>query len=359
MTEILDTIFSSFIIMMILALALLILFVGLSFKDPFKNSFLNKTYKLLMYVCAGSFFFIGPFFNYGHAVGFGKIAIGKTTVCLYEKHVRARARSAGRDARINILDKSTGKRKVRLNAGRPGVFIGMRNDTICFMDDKEIVLYDAANLKEIYRIKEGAWATVSPEFSVGVEDMDVTDETSDYDVNHYVALNCLNGKKYWFEPFSKTVIGNVPTIKYHHNFANRSSEIVIKLSYEKELKYLYVSDAGNDRLKTILPGPNGKGLFSKIDSATYIEPFLLCMDTLKKVFVFGHYLTTKKEDYYLEAKDFGYNTLWKKLSSELVDNDSNILSVWMYKDDILYFNIGGYIFAIDPLTFKVYWSARL
>ncbi len=116
---------------------------------------------------------------------------------------------------------------------------------------------------------------------------------------------------------------------------------------------------GDGRLEAIVPGRDADKFFPKIDSTGYIEPFLLCIDTVNKIFVFGHYLTTKKETYYLEAKDFNYNTKWKKLSNEIVDTDDQEMDIWLYRNNILYFSVGSYVFAIDPLTFKIHWTSRL
>ncbi|MEO6305977.1 MAG: hypothetical protein ABIP51_22715 [Bacteroidia bacterium] len=360
MIEILDTIYSSFIIVMVIAIVLLFFFIALSLKNPFKNKFLNNFYKLLMYGCSFAFFISAQFFNYGHARGFENICISKKTICVFERSIPPRGRSSGKQARLNILDRETGVRKERINAGQSGVFIAMQNDTICYLDEQEVVLYDAANLKEIYRIKENDWATILPELNVGIDNIVVTNRRSDYNVKHYVQFDCLNGKKYWFEPFSKTIsTKEPPALQYFRSFSNNPSELVVKLANKKELRYLYTSSIGQGRLEAILPGRNAKKYFSKIDSTGYIEPFLLCIDTVNKVFVFGHYLTTKKESYYLEAKDFNYTTKWKKLSSDLIDNDDQIIDVWFYSNNILYFNMAGYVFAIDPLTFKIYWTTRL
>lgn len=360
MMEILDTIYSSFIIMLIIAVVLLFFFIGLSFKKPFQNKFLNNVYKVIMYACAVGFFFTMPIFNYGHARGFENICIGKTTICMFEKWIPARGKSAGKQARLNILDKETGVRKERFNAGKPGYFIEMHNDTICYMDEKDVVLYDAANLKEIYRIKDDEWGKVLPELIIGVDNITVTNQSSDHMFKHYVRFDGLNGKKYWFEPFSKTILNKEPQdIIYSPAFSSRSSELVVKLNTRDELKYLYTASNGDGSLEAIIPGPNADKLFSKIDSTGYIQPFLLCIDTIKKVFVFGHYLTTKKETYYLEAKDFEYNTKWKKLCTDVVDNDDYVIDIWLYQNGILYFNMGGYLFAVDPVTFKLHWTSRL
>lgn len=360
MTEILDTIYSSFIIVLIIAMVLLFFFIGLSFKNPFKNKFLNSFYKVIMYICSVLFFISASFLNYGHARRFENISIGKTTICVFEKWIPARGKGVGRQARINIIDKETGARKERINAGKPGSFIDMRNDTICYLDEKDVVLYDAANLKEIYRIKDDEWVTVLPELIVGIENISITNQTINYPVRHYVQFDGLNGKKYWFDPFSKEIINKEPETIYFSEFGNRFSELTRKISLNKELKYLYTTSVGEGNLEAIIPAPNATKFFSKIDSTGYIAPFLLCIDTVKQVFVFGHYTTTKKEQYYVEAKDFNYNIRWKKANREIVDNSIDPeVNVFSYKNSVLYLGIGGCLLAVDPVTFKIYWTSHL
>ncbi len=360
MTEFLDDLYSSFIAMLVIAFFLLFLFIFLATLKPFNNNFLNKFYKMLMYLCSVAFFFTIPLFNYGHAKRFESIAFGKTTICLFEKAIRAVGKSAGKPARIHILDIETGVRKERFTAGKPGEMIGMRSDTLCYLDEKEVVLYDAANLKEIYRIKEDAWGTILPELAVGIEYIDVTNETVDYIVSHFIRLDCLNGKKYWFEPFSKKIYTKEPETIYRSEFANRFSELSIKTNDNKELEYLKTNASGQGSLEYIVPGYSAVKYFSKIDSTGYISPFLLCIDTVKKVFVFGYYTTTKKEEYFIEAKDFDYNTQWKKTNKELVADSKNPeVAVCKYRNNILYFTIGSYFFAVDPVTFKLYWKIQL
>ena len=360
MTEFLDDLYSSFIAMLVIAFFLLFLFVFLATLKPFKNNGLNKVYKMLMYLCSVTFFFTIPLFNYGHAKRFERIAFGKTTICLFEQAIRAVGKSAGKPARIHILDIETGVRKERFAAGKPGEMLGMRNDTLCYLDEKDVVLYDADNLKEIYRIKEEEWGTILPELAVGVENIDITDQTVNHIVSHFIKLDCLNGKKYWFEPFSKKIYTKQPVTEYITDFDNKKSKLTVKISDNQELKYLQTSSSGQGRLEYIVPGYNGTKYFSRIDSTGYINPFLLCIDTVKKIFVFGYYTTTKKEDYFIEAKDFDYNTKWKKANNELVDETKNPgVAVCKYRNNIMYFTIGSYFFAADPVTFKLYWKIQL
>ncbi len=360
MTDILDDIYSNFVLMCFIAFSLFFFFIFLSTKKPFSNKAFNNVYKMFMYVCSVGFFISIPAFNYGHARRLEKIFVGKQTICVFEASIRAVGKSAGRPARINILDKETGVRAERFNAGRPGHFLALHNDTLCYMDEQEVVLYDAVNLKEIYRIKKDEWGSILPELNAGIENVDMTDATIDYPAEHFIELDCLNGKKYWFEPFSKKISNKEPETIYIAEFADRSSELVRKFSYHKEIKYMLIIATGEGNLEAIVPASNATHLFSKTDSTGYIAPFLMCIDTVKKVFVFGHYATTKKEEYFIEAKDFNYSTLWKKANRDVVDDSKDPkVNVCSYVNNILYFGIGGHLFAIDPLTFKIYWQTHL
>lgn len=360
MSDILDDLYSNFVLMCLIAFSLFIFFIFLSTKKPFGSKALNNIYKMFMYVCSIGFFISIPAFNYGHARSLEKIFVGKQTICVFEASIRAVGKSSGRPARIDILDKQSGIRKIRFTAGRPGHFLALHNDTLCYMDEKEVVLYDAVNLKEIYRIKKDEWGSILPELSVGIENVEMTDATIEYPAEHFIKLDCLNGKKYWFEPFSKKIYNKEPETIYISEFADRSSELVRKFSYHNEIKYMSTTATGEGTLEAIVPGSNAMHLFSKVDSTGYIAPFLICIDTTKNVFVFGHYTTTKKEQYHIEAKDFNYKTQWKKANNEIIDSSKDPkVNICSYVNNVLYIGIGGYLLALDPVTFKIYWQNHL
>ena len=82
--------------------------------------------------------------------------------------------------------------------------------------------------------------------------------------------------------------------------------------------FLKTAYSGSNALQRIVPAEDKSGLFKVTDSSEYIYPFLLCIDTLKKVFVFGHHTTTDRLDFIIEAKDFNFKTIWKKSSAQLL-----------------------------------------
>ncbi|MDP1802867.1 MAG: hypothetical protein Q8L81_16010 [Bacteroidota bacterium] len=360
MTEVLDFLYSSVAWMTVIICVVMFLCVGFAFANPFKNKKINYAYKIFLYFFAFCFMMSFEFFYYGYTDEFKKMCIGKTTICLLEQYERGGGEGPSENVcRLHIIDKVTGVRKERHYVGHTGQLVGMRNDTLCYFNNQDVVLFDAANLKEIYSIKKEEWGTISPELSVGMESIYSGNDMNT--VSPLVELNCKNAKKYWFDPFAKRLLDKEPEKNYTPGFSNNSYELTVKYNANKQVNYLKDEYAGSNTLKRIVPGYSSRNLFTVKDSSTYIDPFFLCIDTLKKVFVFGHYTTTDRFDYFLESKDFDFITKWKKISTDLVNDSYNKpkVNVWQYLDGVLYFNNGGFVIALDPVTSKTYWTTRL
>lgn len=360
MTEVFDFLYSSVVWMTVIMIVILFLCVGFAFANPFKNKKINYAYKGFLYFFAFCFMMSFQFFYYGYTEEFKEMRIGTTAVCLLEQYERGGEGPSEYVCRLHIIEKATGVRKDRYYIGSTGQLIGMRNDTLCFFKNYDVVLFDAANLKEIYKIKKDEWGTISPELAVGMESVYSGHDLSN-SVSSYVELNCKNAKKYWFDPFAKRLLDKEPKDNDVPGFTNNSYELTVKFGVNKQVNYLRDEYAGGNNLKRIIPGYNARNLFNVKDSSTYIDPFFLCIDTVKKVFVFGHYTTTDRLDFYIESKDFDFITKWKKISTDFGQDSYNTpkVNVWQYTNGILYFNNGGFVSAIDPVTSKPYWTTRL
>lgn len=359
MTEVLDFLYSSSVWMTVIIIVVMFVCVGLSFTNPFKNKKLNYAYKTFLYAFAFCFMMSFQFLYYGYTDEFRSMYIGKTTICLYEEYERGGEGPSENVTRIHIIDRNTGLRKARFYNGSYGELVGIRNDTLCYLKGDDVVLFDAAQLKEIYTIKRDSWGTVLSDLNVGLEHVSGNNGRNE-GTSTYVVLDCKNGKTYWFDPFSKKITEKEPKDQPNPVFSAKEYELAI-IDKPGSQRYFLDDAYAKDKLKRIVAGEYGKKFFKSVDSTTYIEPFFLCIDTLKEVFVFGHYTTTDREEFYLEAKDFDFKTKWKKISSEFAADSYNEpkINVWQYIDDVLYFNNGGFIIAIHPETSKVIWLTRL
>ncbi|MDX2172020.1 MAG: hypothetical protein SFY56_02795 [Bacteroidota bacterium] len=318
-------------------------------------------YKGFMYCCSAAFMLSFNFVYLGLAHTFEKILVGDKTICLFEQYERGGESGNENVCRLHFIDKKTGKKKDRNYIGQNASITGIRNDTLCYISDKNLVVFDATNLKTVYEIKFNEWDKILPELSVGLESIS-DNQNNSYSFVPYIELNCKNGKKYWFEPFSKKILHSEPKNIFRPEFIGKSSELCIYKSYQKQDCFLRYAYSKNGTLKRIVPDESRKQLFQVTDSSEYIEPFFLCIDTLKKVFVFGHYTTTDKQDFLLEAKDFNFKSIWKKTSVDLEVTDSNNINeitTCKYSVNILYFNCGGFIIAMDPLNGSIIWRTRL
>lgn len=356
----LDKIISNTFFATIILLVILFLFVGLSFLDPFKKKTLNYIYKGLMYLIPFCFLMSMNFTYLGLADEFKRICVGDSTICFFEEYERG-AEYSENVTRLHILDKKTGKRIDRFYTGSYGELVGMHQDTLCFLNRKTLVLMDAANQKEIYRIKEREWGKISPELAVGINNID-GNYNSDHLLPPLIELNCKNGRQYYFDPFLKKLLPSEPDDTFLPEFPMNSYELCIEYSFNKKNCFLKTAYTSNSALQRIVPAEDKRKLFKGSDAAEYIYPFLLCIDTLKKVFVFGHFTTTDRIDFTLEAKDFNFKTVWKKSSTQLGAKDAYctpIVNCWKYTAGVLYLNSGGFALALNPVNGKVVWITRL
>jgi len=356
MTELLDYLYSSTVWMTIILMVVMFACVGFAFANPFKNKKLNYAYKIFLYVFAFCFMMSFQFLYYGYTNEFRSMHIGKKTICMFEVYERGGEGPSESVCRLHIINKNDGVRKDRFYLGWSAKIIGIRNDTICYLKENDLIVFDAEGLKELYTIKADEWGKFLPDLAVGIESI----YGSDNDNEVYAELNCKNGKKYWFDPFSKKVLTKEPKDKIYPAFSDKDYEMAV-IDAPGRQRYFLMDAYGSDKLKMIIAGEYGKRFFKNTDSTTYIDPFFLCMDTLKQVFVFGHYTTTDRKNFFVEAKDFEFKPKWKTLSTNIVSDDFNEpkVNVWKFLNGTLYFNNGGFVVAMDPETGKPIWTSRL
>lgn len=357
--EWLDKIISNTVYATIILMVILFLFVGLSFLNPFKKKTLNYIYRVLMYLIPFCLLMSMNFTYWGLADEFKSMCVGDNTICFYEEYERG-AEYSETVTRLHILDKRTGERSKRFYTGSYGELVGMHQDTLCFLHEKTLVLMNAANQEEIYRIKEEEWSNISPELAAGINS--IGGNRSDHVLLPLIELDCKNGRRYSFDPFAKKLLPAKAADTFLPEFSMNSYELCIDYSNTRKDCFLKTAYAGSNALQRIVPAEDKSALFKVNDASEYIYPFLICIDTLKKVFVFGHFTTTDRIDFIIEAKDFNFKTIWKKSSAQLGAKDSYctpVVNCWKYKDDILYFNSGGFALALKPVSGEVIWVTRL
>lgn len=358
--EWIDKIVSNTFYATLIVTVILFLFVGLSFLNPFKKKALNYIYRVLMYLIPFSLLMSMNFTHLGLADGFTSMCLGNNMLCFYEEYERG-AEISETVTRLHMLDKRTGKRRGRCYTGSYGGLVGMRNDTVCFLHEKNLVVMNAANQEEIYRIKEEEWGKISPELAVGMNRID-GNYNSDRMLLPLIELDCKNGRHYYFDPFSKKLLPVKPADTFLHEFSMKSYELCVDYSSTRRDCFLKTAYSGTNALQRIVPADPNSGLFKGTDASEYIYPFLLCIDTLKKVFVFGHHTTTDRLDFTIEAKDFNFKTIWKKSSAQLGAKDTYctpVVNCWRYNNNVLYFNAGGFALALNPVSGEVVWITRL
>lgn len=358
---ILDHLYSNTLLMTIVSIVVLFLCVGFAFLSPFKNKFFNWTYKVFLYLFAFSFMMAFNFFYFGFARDFEKIYIGGNSICLLEHYEIGGEGPDETVYRLHIIDKKTGAKKDRYYLGHKSELLGMQGDSICYLSNDDLVMFDTKEMKEVYKIKTNEWGTVLDELSVGLNSIS-GNQNQDGIIKPLVELSCKNAKNYWFDPFNKTILTKEPENIYISDFFAKPYEIIIKKSNTKFDYFLKTEAVNSSNLKKIVPADDKLNLFHPSEDVLFIEPFLIGIDTVRKNFMFGHYATTDQVDFFIECRDYNYKTIWKKTNKDLNASDSynkDKVTVWALKNNTLYVNNGGFMLAIDPATGENIWTSRL
>lgn len=352
-----DTLFSDWILMTVIVFILLMGFMALSFYNPFRNKTLNICYKITMYVLSASGMILPTFTYYGLADEFKKMTIGKNSICLYEEYERG-AEISETVCRLSIIDRKTGIRKDRMYIGSSGELIGQKGDSVCYRSDEKVILLHTGNLKNIFEISKEKWPSHFKELEAGISQLYSNQRSSEPRIS-YLTLECKNGNRYWMDPFSKTIHDQEPKGQVITGIYSTGYDLY-KVDSAKTSNLLGWNSAANSQRQKISSG--NTILFPAPCEDSFIDPKYLCIDTFKKVVVFSHFTNTDKEKIIVEAKDFNFKTLWKKTSEELGATDKyneDLINCYQYRDGILYFNIGGFLIALEPKRGTLLYKSRL
>lgn len=358
-----DVLFSNTIYLTILTMVIIFTAVGFAFKNPFRNKTLNYVYKGSLYVVGASPMIVPMFFYWGLADEFKKMTIGRTTLCVMEHYERGGGESSSEwVCRLSIIDKKTGERKERRYIGHTGELLAQRGDTVAYMYNDDLYLLNTTNLEEIYHTDKNDWGKLFPVLQDGVDDI-YSNQNTNEPRKVYLCIRGKNGNTYWYDPFIKKMFAEEPADQKIFAMYSTGYDIYVYANANEYYKTLIGRQAisGTAREK-IFAGDNYKAMFGQQTDETFIAPKFICADTVKKYFVFVHYKTTDKKEMVVETKDFNFKTIWKKDCEDFEATDSyceqeNQVGVLQQND--MYFNIGGFLLCIDPLTGKEKWKVRL
>lgn len=316
----------------------------------------------MMYVTGGGVLFSLMFFNYhGFAHNFTRLGLGRTSIFLFEVYEVGNEGPSETIWRLHIVDKISGERKGRFYLGSSVEFFGVSGDSVCYRENKNIVVFDGATLREVYRINEEDLPKLHKDLSAGVDHI-TGNQNENSILKPIIKIACKNGKNYWMDPFLKTIYDKEPENIYIREFSKQSYDLAVQISRTNTRYFLRTQSTSGNRSYKIAASDNNYLFNKKETDDIYIDPFLMYLDTVKKIFVFGHYTSTDLNDFFIEAQDNNFKTKWKKSSLELnVTDRYNITEVtaWKAEQGILYFNNGGFLIALDPFTSRILWTCRL
>lgn len=306
--------------------------------------------------------FLPIFFYYGFAKNFDKLFIGETTITLFEKYERGNENGDETVCRIHVLKKATGERISRFYVGHKGSILGQRGDTMAYMYNDDVILFDCKNQTIIKEINKDDLPVKFDELKDGIESI-ATNQNYSTPVEPIVIITGKNGKTYYLDPFSK-----------QHKLSLKKEFIPLKKltikNYTIELpKTVY---SGNTILTTRSTGDQfnekievttfGKKYISWIDTNSYLDPFFLALDTTHRYFTFGYYQTTDRNEFILVTRNFDGKLKWSKKSQELYTKDrynKHASTVCETEGKTMYLNDGGYMLAINSESGKIIWKSRL
>lgn len=362
----LDHIFSSSFWFTVIVTIWIFGFIGLGFLKPFKNKNMNMAFKGFTFIMAGVIMILPMFFYYGLAGNFETIKLGRTTLSLEEKYERGSDGPSETVHRLTVLDKKTGERKDRFYIGYVGELLDQKGDTVVYFYNYDLYVMNAATMTAIYHIKKDEWAAQYPELAEGVDQVSDNQHSNDRQ-KLYITIHGKNGNYFWFDPYTKQMSAVAPSEAKLPGIYTTGYELYLERadgSYKNTiLGYAYTE---NSSRKKIVPGDRFKKMFGSPADETFIEPWFMCIDTVKKCFVFRHYKTIDKKKAWIEARDFNFKLLWKKDDIGLDAEDTyesdyygNQFGVNLYENGLLYFNISGYMLCMEPKSGELKWKARL
>lgn len=300
---------------------------------------------------------------YGVTGNFKRMTVGKDHICMLEQYERGGESGDETVCRLHMLDKKTGAKIKRNYIGHMGELIALKDELVCYTYNDEINLYDIKNGETKYAIGKDDWPAQFNELSAGIEQINYYQNYSD-PRKPMIEMTCKDGNNYWFEPFSKKLMKAEPTDRIAEGFYSSGYELKYQNAEGKNnylLSFGYVE--GSKRKKII--GSVVENLDVKLkneSSLTYLEPEYLGIDDKNKLFIFVHFSNTDKTDFTVECLNYDLKTLWKKTKTELEVEDSYseefTFDIYSIENNILYFNIGGFMLAMQTKTGDIIWKTR-
>lgn len=360
MRYIVDVIFSDWLYMTLIILVVMFTCIGFAFKNPFQNLYLNRAYKVTLYLIAFTSMMSMTFLYFGLSKGFSKIIIGKNILVLQENYERGGEGPSEYVTRMHILNKKDGTEIDRLYIGAYAKVVDVKGDSVAYISDNGVYVINGKTGEEYFSIDEDNWSSVNPDLSVGINRVD-DNQNRDDRIKPMIDIDCKNGKHYSMDPFTKTFSDPNAESQYLPKFSKRTFDLYYIKGKQSYRYYLQTRPTSNYQVHTIVATGEGEKLFTGTCKDEFIQPYLMCIDTIQRFFVFGHFTTTDRKDFILEARDFSFKQLWKYTTDQLEVKDrynKYECNVWEYENGILYFNAGGFVIAMDPAKNKIIWKER-
>jgi hypothetical protein len=354
MQTILDTIFASIVLIVVLLTTMAFLFTWLSKTKLFKSKLLNYLFSGLMLLSFGfTFLFVGMlnpmYFGYGFAFKFDKVVKNDQYICLID-NINSSSSKEAIDAlvfRLHTLDAQTGTRRYRKLIGDQVDILEIEDNVLMYGGYSNLHFLDIEKGTIFKTLNKETLPTLYSEFQAGVDAVI-------YDPNDkIIRVNLKNGKTYFVAPFSfKIVENNAPSYyKKLENDRSYPSPAAVDVDlYPKE----------NNSKISVLKNGQGKVLCNDLE---FLEGSIIARFEDTHQFIVLHFTDTDKTAFIISCISNDCKKLWEIRQQDLKANDwlnkEPLMHVYTTQNHHLIFNVGGFVYAVNSEDGSILWKSRL
>ncbi len=337
----------------------LVAFIVFKFK-LIKKGFAGIGVSLLLFgflVYLFSIYFSG---DYGFVNAAYNFTIIKNKICFIDNKKRAFTPYALQRSydmyRLHIIDAETGERIYRSYIGLNVKWM-KNNDNLIFFETKTgFDVFDIDKKEIIRNIDNDYLEKKFNELSAGVE--------SKKYIKDFVIVDCKNGQRYYYEPFSDKIVNEPPQeyFNYKDYSFSESNISVITNGREKEVFRFKPNNKGESLKKLHFVDSTGK-TSEQCSDESFIGGICTGFFPEKNIIIIKSYETTDEKKIIISALDNNLKTLWKIDHNSLYPVDffapkKPVVTKMVLYNGKLLFAISGFVYSVDSATGKIIWKKR-
>ena len=360
MESIFNPIFSSKLLLCIYFFSGVILFVGISFINPFKSKRFNIFYRNICLL--STLLVVVPliFGHYGYVLEVKQLAVSGDKFCFVDYAISSTPRThiPVNVFQLNIGSIANGKKLYRTYIGENGRILSFTGDKILYEENSVCHLFDAKDMKVIRDYTPEYLAKNYNEFSSGVQNISVEFDMACGKATYYLDVLAKDGKKHCFDPVNGcryTMINDTSVFQHYRkddneirkykNAGDNDGETFIKFSQKTMFSILQHLIIENESCGTEFIDPDFMEVFPEL-----------------KMVIIRSFATTDETNFLLSAVDFHGKLLWQHSQEDLKCSDYYTkkpeMDVALKNKNNLLFNVGGFFCYMDVVNNTILWKSR-